>query len=136
MGIRDIPDRYDDFLQFTEAYEREHFRFAQSNKNVGCATREMMAKWYPWPLRWLVRQTLYAIMEDPQLDAFGFPRPSPLFRQIVLGAMWCRARILRACPRRRRQVLRTAMQHRTYPHGYNIPTLGPTDDSAKAPRAL
>jgi hypothetical protein len=125
MGIREIPERMDALEAFSRAYEREHFQYAESNYRVGCHTRDMLAGWFPRPLRPMVRQAMYALMDNELLKAFGFPRPWPGMRPLVIIAMKSRAMLLRMLPRRRKPLLRTAMRHREYPHGYEIQKLGP-----------
>jgi hypothetical protein len=125
MGIRDIPADLESFERFSRDYEREHFRFAQSNRNVGTYTLEMFAKWFPPPLRPFARQSMYALMDEPMREAFGFPRPWPLVRPIVNFVMRLRAAALRCLPKRRTPLMRTEMKHGKYPDGYEIPKLGP-----------
>jgi hypothetical protein len=125
MGIRDLPATYEELEQFNLRYEREHFRFSESNRRVGAATRELFASWFPAALRPLVRSAICALLDEPMLDAFGFPRPSKLLQRLVSGALRLRARVLRRLPPRRRPRLRTEMRHRSYPGGYRIADLGP-----------
>jgi hypothetical protein len=125
MSIKDIPERYEDFEQYNVTYEREHFRFQESNRRVGQATLEMFASWFPGLLRPLVRQAMYALMDDAIITGFGFPRPSPLMRRLVEGGLKLRALALRVWPARRTPHLRTAGRQRSYPKGYRIEELGP-----------
>jgi hypothetical protein len=41
MNIRGIPAHYDVFERFNIDYEREHYRFTETNQRVGAATREL-----------------------------------------------------------------------------------------------
>jgi ER-bound oxygenase mpaB/B'/Rubber oxygenase, catalytic domain len=125
MGIQDIPGEAAAFEQFSREYEREHFRYAESNYRVGGHTRELFAAWFPRPLRPLVRQSVYALMDDDLRATFGFPRPWPGIRALVVGGLKCRAALLRVLPKRRRPLLRTSMRHPRYPSGYAIDDLGP-----------
>jgi hypothetical protein len=125
MNIKDIPADYAAFEQFNVEYERRHYQYAEANHRVGAATVEMFAAWFPRLARPLVRRAMYALMDDPVLAGFGFPRPSPAMRFLVRGALRLRARLLRWLPRRRRPRLRTEMRHRSYPTGYTIEQLGP-----------
>jgi len=125
MNIRDIPADYDEFERFNREYERKHFRYTESNARVGSATRELFVGWTPRPFAPLVRRVIYALLDDPLLDAFGFPRPSRLTRQLVEASLRLRARVLRWLPARRRPRLRTETRHPTYPDSYTIERLGP-----------
>jgi hypothetical protein len=125
MNIRDIPADDAAFEAFNRNYEAEHFRFDEANHRVGAATRELFASWFPRPVAPLVRSAIYALLDDPLLDAFGFPRPSPLMRRLVPATLRLRGRVLRHLPRRKRPRLRTEMGHRSYPGGYAVEGLGP-----------
>jgi hypothetical protein len=125
MNIQAITTDYDGFDRFNREYEREHFRFTEANQRVGAATREVFVRWFPRPLAPLVRSAIYSLLDDPVLNAFGFPRPARWTRGLVMSAMRLRARLGRFLPARRRPRLRTEMKHRTYPAGYQIEQLGP-----------
>lgn len=124
MAIRDIPSDFGAFERFNREYEREHFRLTEASRRVGISTRDMFINWFPGLPRRLGAQAIYAIMDDPLLDAFGFPRPPPALRRAVAGALRARAVVVAALPRRRPRV-RTALRHRTYPGGYELERLGP-----------
>jgi len=125
MGIRDIPADYETFERFNREYEAARYRFTPANRNIGSATVQLFASWFPRPLHPLVRRAIYALLDDNVIKAFGFPAPSPLLRRVVPAALRLRARALRLVPRRRRPRLRTEMRHRSYPAGYRIDQLGP-----------
>jgi hypothetical protein len=125
MNIKDIPTDYAVLERYNVEYERSHYRYTDTNQRVGAATRDLFLSWFPRLVRPLVRPAIYAMMDDPILVAFGFPRPSPVTRRLVTGALKTRARLLRWLPRRRRPRLRTEMKHPTYLHGYRIEDLGP-----------
>jgi hypothetical protein len=127
MNIKGIPDRYDELERFNVEYERTRFRFAESNRRIGAATRDLFLSWYPGPLRPLVRPAIYALMDAPLIEAFGFPRPSAAMRSLVAAALKLRTRVLRLLPARRRPHRRTEARQRTYPHGYRIQDLGPPE---------
>lgn len=128
MNIRDIPEDMAALEKFSSSYERERFRFTETNRRVGSATRELFASWFPSPLAPLVRRGIHAFLDDPLREAFGFPKPSPLLRWLVGTSLKLRGKLLRFLPRRRRPVLRTEMKQRTYPCGYQIEKLGPPHD--------
>jgi hypothetical protein len=125
MNIKDIPEDFTDFEAYNRNIERDHFRRAGSNHRVGQATVNMFASWFPRPIRPLVRRSMYALMDEPLIEGFGFPRPSRPLCWLVHGGLRARARVLRWLPARRQPLLRTEMKHRSYPVGYQIDELGP-----------
>ena len=125
MGIKNIPEDLRAFEKYSADYEREHYRFTDANHRVGLATRDLFMSWFPRGLRSLVEKGIYAAMDEPLLEAFGFPKPSPFMRRLVEVSLRLRARALRMFPRRRQPVLRTEMNPRSYPHGYKMDEVGP-----------
>ena len=125
MNIRDIPGSYEELEFFNVAYEREHIRFTPEARRVGIATRDMFLRWFPWIPKRVGARAIHALLDDPLLDAFGFPRPTALERRLVESGLRLRARAVGALPPRRRPRVRTEMRHRTYPRGYRIGELGP-----------
>jgi hypothetical protein len=72
-------------------------------------------------------------MDQPLIEAFGFPRPSPAFRTLVRAALRARGRVLRFFPPRRRPLYpRDLPQVRSYPHGYDVAALGTFPDGDPA----
>ena len=131
MGIRDIPDTYEALETYNVAYERDRFRYAETNRRVGEATRDLFLSWFPALLRPLIKPSVYAMMDDPLLDAFGFPHPLAWLRGVLAGVLKLRGRMLRYFPPRRKPRYYTALRHRSYPHGYTIESLGPEQTSAQ-----
>lgn len=125
MGMHDIPPSYDAFRSWARAYERAHFRFDPTNQRVGSSTRDLFASWAPRPLAPVVRRAIYAMLDDEMLEAFGFPRPLPLTRALVSGALKLRARVIRLLPPRGEAHFFTDDRNRTWPEGYQIDRLGP-----------
>src|SRR5206468_2819286 len=127
MNIKRLPSDYNSFERFNQDYEQKHYRFTEANQRVGAATRELFVSWFPRFLAPVVRSAIYAVLDEPLLVAFGFPRPSRLMRWLVPAALRLRGGVVRFFPPRRRPRLRTAMRHRTYPGGYTIEQLGPNE---------
>jgi hypothetical protein len=125
MNIDDIPESYEGFEEFNRDFEQRHFRFSETNQRLGVATRELFVSWLPKPLAPLVRASIYALLDEPMLSAFGFPRPSRLMRWLVTSALRSRAFALRVAPPRRKPLLRTELRQATYPDGYTIEHVGP-----------
>jgi hypothetical protein len=125
MNIRQLPGAYEEFERYNVEYEQRHYRYTDANHRVGAATRDLFLSWFPRLLHPVAQPAIYALMDDPLIEAFGFPRPSPLLRRLVAGALRARAKVLRWLPARSQPRLRTEMKHRTYPEGYVIERLGP-----------
>jgi ER-bound oxygenase mpaB/B'/Rubber oxygenase, catalytic domain len=125
MGIRDIPECYEKFQQFAYDFERDNFRFAETNQRIGAATRDLFASWMPRIFAPLVRWGIYALLDDAMLASFGFPRPFGFMRRLVSGALKLRGRIVRILPARKTPDFFTDRRNRTYPRGYEIAKLGP-----------
>jgi hypothetical protein len=125
MNIRQLPAAYEDFERYNIEYEKRHYRYTDANHRVGAVTRDLFLSWFPRLLHPLGRPAIYALMDDPLIEAFGFPRPSPLMRRLVTEALRARAKVLRWLPPRTHPRLRTEMKHYTYPRGYVIERLGP-----------
>jgi hypothetical protein len=126
MNIRDIPSDYEVFERFNRNYEVNNFCFTEANRRVGAATVELFADWFPKILSPVVRSSIYALLDDPLMSAFGFPTPSKLMRLAVSNAVRLRGFLAGLLPPRRRPRLRTELGHRSYPKGYVIEKVGPT----------
>ena len=125
MAIRDIPASYDELEAFNLEFERTQFGYTDAGARVAAATRDMFLDWFPGLPRRVGRPLVHALLDEPLLDALGFPRPSRFFRLSVEVAARTRSRIVRALPPRRRPRIRTEEKHRSYPQGYELETLGP-----------
>lgn len=125
MKIRDIPPSYEDFEGWSRGYEHKMFRYTETNRKIGAATRDLFASWYPRALAPVVRWTIYAVLDDDMLDAFGFPRPWPAARSLVGTLLRLRGRLTRWLPPRQKPNFFTGRANRTHPGGYEIGSLGP-----------
>jgi hypothetical protein len=127
MNIRDIPETYAHFEAFNQQYERENFSSSEATRRVGEAARDMFLAWFPRTTRGLAEHAIYVLLGDQLLQTFGFPPPAPAVRRLVVGSLQARAQVLRWMPPRRYPRLRTKIKRRTYPRGYRLESLGPTD---------
>ena len=126
MGIKNIPETFEAFEQFHLNYERENFRYTPESRRVGDSTIAIFLNWYPVPLRPVVRQVIYALMDDPLREAFDYPRPLPGIRWLSESALKLNAFLLRNfAPPRRKPFRLTEAPNRTYRHGYEIEKMGP-----------
>jgi ER-bound oxygenase mpaB/B'/Rubber oxygenase, catalytic domain len=125
MAIRDIPESYAELESYNEGYERERFRRTHATERVGRATRDMFLAWVPGLPKRFGAQAIYALMDEPLLDAFGFPRPPRALRAAVETSLRARARLVALLPPRRRPRLRTRRRTRTYGREWKLEGLGP-----------
>ncbi|GAA1511171.1 oxygenase MpaB family protein [Nocardioides humi] len=125
MGIKDIPETYDEFMHLMDDYERAHFDFDAGGRRVADSTLRLLTTFYPRPLRKPVEVFSRALMDRPLLDAFAYAEPSPLVRRLSLGAMRARARLLRYTPSNRRPTFTADLPRiKSYPDGYRLDALG------------
>jgi hypothetical protein len=124
MNIKAIPDSYAAFEQFNLAYEREHFRYADTNRQIADKTLEVFLGWYPRAVSPVVAAVIYAMLDEPVRAAHNWPRATRLVRHLVETGLRARARVLAYLPRRRQPHLLTEVRHRTYRNGYQVAELG------------
>ena len=125
MAIKDIPESYAELQRYNEDYERRHFRRTEQAERVGQATRDMFLAWSPGLPKRFGARAIYALMDEPLLDAFGFPRPPRPLRSSVEAALRARGRFVALLPPRRRARLRTRRRTRTYGREWRLEDLGP-----------
>ncbi len=136
MAIRDIPSDYDDFERFNVEFERDRFGRTEAGMRVAVATRDMFLDWFPGLPKRVGRPLVHALLDEPLLDALGFPHPPAVLRRTVEAGVRARSLAVRALPPRRKPRLRTEERHRSYPGGYEIERLGPPPlDEPPADRA-
>ncbi|MEU9201574.1 oxygenase MpaB family protein [Streptomyces sp. NPDC048332] len=125
MGIRDLPQTYEDFERTLDAYEEEYFGWDEGARSVSDATLELMASWYPRPLAPLVRGASLALLDDSLLRAFRYRRPGAAARSLTRGALRLRARAVRLLPPRTKpHYARQNPEIKGYPDGYEVAALG------------
>lgn len=129
MQISNIPVDYAAFDTFNQAYEAENFRYAATNAEIGCLTRDLLLSMYV--PKWLVsfcRPTVHALCDSPLRSAMGFDDPPRWLESILVTSLGLRALVLRILPSRRRPRLITKRRRSTYPSGYRIMDLGTFED--------
>jgi len=100
MRIEDMPETFDEFADLMDGYEAERFRYAAANARVARATVELMASWYPVPLRRLVRAATVAMLDEHVARAVGLEAAGPRARRWADRAVRLRARAVRLLPAR------------------------------------
>ncbi|XWX03292.1 oxygenase MpaB family protein [Aggregatilineales bacterium SYSU G02658] len=124
MNIKDIPPTFEAFEAFHQAYEREHFVYADTNRQIAEYTIQVFCSWYPRFLTPLIRQVIYTFLDEPLRRAFGYPDPNPALKLLTHGALKLRGFALRYLPPRQAPYSLRAQPTRSYPHGYEIEQLG------------
>ena len=127
MGITGIPETWQAFARYLDAYERAHFRFDAGGRAVADSTLDLLNTFPPndkLPPA-VVRRMSYALMDQPLLDAFRYPTPNPVFRALVRRGLQVRGRAVRFLPPRHEPFFaRQLPQIRSYPGGYRVEELG------------
>lgn len=127
MGIKQIPETYEQFADLMDDYEHNHFAFDEGARAVADSTLELLCTFPPNNLapKTLTKRFAWGLMDDPLLDAFGYRRPSRPERALSAGALKARARIVRFFPPRTTpKFARDLPNIRSYPNGYDITELG------------
>jgi hypothetical protein len=127
MNIIDLPETYADFARLLDDYEAAHFGYDPGARAVADATLDLMTTFPPNdrlpPER--VKAFSFGLMDEPLLDAFGYPHPSAATRRAARAALRARARLLRLAPPRMAPKLLEDMPNiRSYPEGYRTEELG------------
>jgi hypothetical protein len=126
MHITDLPATTEEFERLNRDYEATHFRPNPGSQRVAAATTRMFADW-AGPLRGIVPPVIAALMDDPLRRALDLPEPSGTLRWLVAASLRLRGHLGQTFSPKSRPVLRTAGRSRTYPCGYTIETLGPSE---------
>ncbi|QJT00082.1 DUF2236 domain-containing protein [Streptomyces asoensis] len=125
MGIKDIPETYEEFEACLDAYEEAHFAWDEGARRVSDATLTLMASWYPRPLAPVLRNATLALLDAHLLKAFRYTPPSPMARVLVRAAVRARGRVVRLLPPRRApHHARQNREIKGYPNGYRLGELG------------
>ncbi|WP_040684785.1 oxygenase MpaB family protein [Nocardiopsis halotolerans] len=137
MGIKDIPETYEEFRDLLDSYEREHFAYTDGGRAVSDATLGLMVDFYPAWQRPLVRPFTKALLDDRLIRAFGYPEPSAVWRWLSGTALRLRARVVRLMPPRREpRWARQSPNIRSYPDGYDPSRIGTFPKGCPVPHDL
>lgn len=136
MGIRGVPETYDGFARLMDDYEAEHFAYDEGSARVAAATLELLASFYPAPVRPVVDLFSRALMEPELLAAFGLRDPGPVARRLARLGLKARARVVAVLPARRTpKHVRDMPRIKTYPDGYVIEEMGTFAPGCPVPHA-
>ncbi|MFJ3173185.1 oxygenase MpaB family protein [Streptomyces roseus] len=125
LGIKDIPDSYEEFEKTLDAYEEAHFGWDEGGRKVADSTLSLMASWYPAPLAPATRALALSLLDEPLLAAFRYEIPHPQVKRLFRGALKLRGRAVRLLPPRKApHYARQNPEIKGYPHGYDVGELG------------
>lgn len=126
MGIKNIPDSIVDFRQFHDDFEKEHFKYSETNAKVARSTEDLMLGWYmPKFMFATARPFLYAVMEPHLLKAFNYKEPGKAMRELVTKTLKARSLAFSLIPRTKPYIRTRDHKHKSYPNGYTLNDLGP-----------
>jgi len=127
MHSRDIPETWETFKQWVDAYEARNLVYAESNRNVANATIGIFEAWFPWPLKGMVQPVVRILINEKLRKAFGFNAPSKLLSVAVYAGLWARKQFMRAFNIERHPKLIGNTLNRTYPgNSYTIEGIAPS----------
>lgn len=129
MGIKELPATYEDYARLHDEYEDQHFAYHPANTRVAEASMKIVMDWYPKPVRGLYRRVLIAMLDEPLRVALGLPKQPAWLSSLLDRGLRLRARAIRFLPPRGPDRPYTHDASRTYPFGYSLADLGPTDHS-------
>ena len=125
MDIDEIPADLTAFERYNDEYERDFFRYADTNHQIGAITRDLILSFYvPSFVIPLARPLAHALMDGPLLRAMGFPSPPAPLCVIIESALKLRGWLVGWLPKRRHPHLLTKVRRPSYPDGYEIEELG------------
>ncbi|WP_116243852.1 oxygenase MpaB family protein [Nocardiopsis sp. FIRDI 009] len=137
MGIKDIPETYEEFYELFDSYEREHFAYTEGGRAVSDATLALMADFYPAWQRPLIRPFTRALLDERLIRAFDYPAPPRAWRTLARTALRLRARAVRRMkPREEPRRVRQSPNIRNYPNGYAPSRIGTFPKGCPVPHDL
>lgn len=127
MHIRDIPDSFEAFWGWRQAYEREHQAYAPENHLVAEGLMRGLKEMVPAVFRPTLLPFILSLEDDRFARLLGYRRPNILVRALVRGAMRLRALINRFLTVWDVWSFEDLVlsDFKSYPHGYHIHMLGP-----------
>lgn len=125
MNLKDVPQTLESFEDYNIRYEREMFRFAESNRIIADKTINLMLGFYmPRWLFWLGRPFVYALLDDHLRESLGIRNVSSLRKGLVKKGLAIHAFFHKISREPQQPVLGTKRKRPSYPEGYQIEELG------------
>jgi hypothetical protein len=134
MGIKNIPETYEEFATLMDDYEAATFVYNEPSRRVADATIEVFQNWFPGFTRPVARRALIAMLDAPLREALGYARAPRALEMAADRALRARARFVRLMPPRPESWAKKP-KPRTYPGGYTLADIGPAFMCEHASRA-
>lgn len=134
MNIKDSPRTYQEFAQYLDRYEREHFAYSPEGRAVSDATLSLLTGFHPRALRPLILRLTLALVDPPLRDAFRYSEPGPMAGVLAAAALRGRGAVVRRLPPRGRPLyVRQVAEFAVYLGGYTVDQLGTSPSSRSSP---
>jgi len=136
MGIRAIPATLAELTAFHHQYEARSFTEAESNRRVADATRAMLLRGWPQPLRPLLAAGLAGLIDPQGAASLGWRRPPGVLQRLVLLGLRLRSRLAGRWQRLRPPSRRFYSERPTPTYGaqFRLEQLGPPNQLARLNR--
>ncbi|GAA2338710.1 hypothetical protein GCM10010170_020540 [Dactylosporangium salmoneum] len=125
MGVRDLPEDYDAFAAYLDAYDAAHLRHTPEAERIERATRGLLRGRIPGPLRGAADALIAALYDPPLRAAYAVPAPPWWARAALHLTLRVRALVLRLGRPRQEPLFAAGIRTTTYPDGYDLARVGP-----------
>jgi hypothetical protein len=124
MGLKGVPETYEEFSSFLDEYERKHYAYDDAGRRVADATIAIFQGWFPRFAGPLARRGVLSIMDEPLRQALGLPRAPRALEVAADRGLRARAVFVRLMPPRPERMPKKP-RPRSYPDGYTLDDIGP-----------
>jgi uncharacterized protein (DUF2236 family) len=133
MGLKGIPETYEEFSSYLDEYERKHYAYDAAGRRVADATIAIFQGWFPSFARPLARRGVLSLIDGHLRQALGLPRSPRVMEVAANRALRARAVFVRLMPARPERMAKKP-RPRSYPDGYTLGDIGPSWACAHAGR--
>lgn len=133
MGLKGIPETYEEFSSYLDEYERKHYAYDVAGRRVADATIAIFQGWFPSFARPLARRGVLSLIDGPLRQALGLPRSPRVMEVAADRGLRARAVFVRLMPARPERMAKKP-RPRSYPDGYTLGDIGPSWTCAHAHR--
>jgi uncharacterized protein (DUF2236 family) len=124
MGLKNIPETYEEFSTYLDEYERKHYAYNEPSRRVAEATIAIFEGWFPGFLRPLARRGVLALTDAPLRQALGLSRSPRALEVAADRVLKARALAVRLLPTRPDSMPKKP-RPRSYRDGYALDEVGP-----------